>query len=353
MKNLFKYATKELSQDAFLRWLFENYEDQYLGPVVVDFINTFTADQYEPKLRPQLSLKYGDITKLKTCAQKNDIDVTIEFESKAFDGHRYIVIEDKTGSNEHKQLVKYNKKIDDWSFSEGHSSSDSVYKLYYKTQMISEDESQRIKEAGWVQFDIEKINKFFLKYVNFEYSDVLRDYAQNVRDIFDDYKRVSDKPMSEWSFTNWETYFNDLFKGYNHAFFTYHGLYGSLRVYADIKGNKYLTYTAFEIRVRGNLELYFHPGFVVNDKQEWSIKALNLSEEQDGIKTTCENELEELRTYIKNQEDKSLKRANTIKTFARIKDGDIDYQNMSLEDVSNKLLAIVKKFINLIAGFKE
>ena len=77
MKNLFKYATKELSQDAFLRWLFENYEDQYLGPVVVDFINTFTADQYEPKLRPQLSLKYGDITKLKTCAQKNDIDVTI------------------------------------------------------------------------------------------------------------------------------------------------------------------------------------------------------------------------------------------------------------------------------------
>ena len=25
MKNLFDYATKELSQDAFLRWLFENY----------------------------------------------------------------------------------------------------------------------------------------------------------------------------------------------------------------------------------------------------------------------------------------------------------------------------------------
>ncbi|SDA24790.1 hypothetical protein SAMN02910447_02632 [Ruminococcus sp. YE71] len=26
MKNLFDYATKELSQDAFLRWLFENYD---------------------------------------------------------------------------------------------------------------------------------------------------------------------------------------------------------------------------------------------------------------------------------------------------------------------------------------
>ena len=26
MKNLFDYATKELSQDAFLRWLFENHD---------------------------------------------------------------------------------------------------------------------------------------------------------------------------------------------------------------------------------------------------------------------------------------------------------------------------------------
>ncbi len=26
IKNLFNYATKELSQDAFLRWLFENYK---------------------------------------------------------------------------------------------------------------------------------------------------------------------------------------------------------------------------------------------------------------------------------------------------------------------------------------
>ena len=30
MKNLFDYATKELSQDAFLRWLFENYDCELL-----------------------------------------------------------------------------------------------------------------------------------------------------------------------------------------------------------------------------------------------------------------------------------------------------------------------------------
>lgn len=27
MKNIFDFATRELSQDAFLRWLLENYDD--------------------------------------------------------------------------------------------------------------------------------------------------------------------------------------------------------------------------------------------------------------------------------------------------------------------------------------
>ena len=30
MKNIFDYATRELSQDAFLRWLFENFDDTEL-----------------------------------------------------------------------------------------------------------------------------------------------------------------------------------------------------------------------------------------------------------------------------------------------------------------------------------
>ncbi|MCR4917400.1 MAG: hypothetical protein K5912_00455, partial [Alphaproteobacteria bacterium] len=40
-KNLFDYATKELSQDAMLCWLFANYKDSELSGVVVDLLNGF------------------------------------------------------------------------------------------------------------------------------------------------------------------------------------------------------------------------------------------------------------------------------------------------------------------------
>ena len=41
MKNLFDYATKELSQDAFLMWLFANYDDPKIGILANDILGTF------------------------------------------------------------------------------------------------------------------------------------------------------------------------------------------------------------------------------------------------------------------------------------------------------------------------
>ena len=43
MKNLFNYATKELSQDAFLMWLFENYDDSELGEIANALLGNFRA----------------------------------------------------------------------------------------------------------------------------------------------------------------------------------------------------------------------------------------------------------------------------------------------------------------------
>ena len=47
MKNLFDFANKELSQDAFLRWLFENYncENEKVRKTCERVFNKFT---YEP-----------------------------------------------------------------------------------------------------------------------------------------------------------------------------------------------------------------------------------------------------------------------------------------------------------------
>ena len=132
MENIFDFATKELSQDAFLRWLFENYYDEELGDIVVDFINYFTNKRYDEMNYPaQLNLKKDDIKEIKTKAQLENIDVTVDIYFK--DGNREhisLVIEDKTFSNVGKnQLEDYNKKIQNWKYGKL-TPKECVYKIF-------------------------------------------------------------------------------------------------------------------------------------------------------------------------------------------------------------------------------
>ena len=143
MVNLFDVATKELSQDAFLRWLFENYDrDDQFRKIVVDFISFLTKGQQGG--RDQIVLEPGDITELKTFAQVDDVDIAIDFYSEKFTGKRTIVIEDKTTSDEHNQLETYNDKIKKkWKYDNGMTSDECVYKVFYKTNLIYEEELDR------------------------------------------------------------------------------------------------------------------------------------------------------------------------------------------------------------------
>ena len=73
MKNLFAYATKELSQDAFLRWLFENYdcENEKVREVCEKLFKAFT--------QKELDFSKIDKDSLRTVAQWKNIDVSIWF----------------------------------------------------------------------------------------------------------------------------------------------------------------------------------------------------------------------------------------------------------------------------------
>ena len=124
MKNLFDYATKELSQDAFLRWLFENYncENEEVVKFCKKVFNAFTNNE----------LNFLKIEELTTTAQWNKIDVSIWFKCSGKD--YLIVVEDKTTSEEHNQLEDYNKKIDahcDWLIQNNERKIEQVYKVFY------------------------------------------------------------------------------------------------------------------------------------------------------------------------------------------------------------------------------
>lgn len=148
-KNLFDYATKELSQDAMLCYLFANYNDPELSAVVVDLLNNFC----------DLNLSSTDINEIEIQKQWKKIDLRVDIEIKGKDKKIALFIEDKTGSNEHNQLKNYNQEIDN------QRNDYEIRKVYYKTSLILDEEEERIKEANentntdfpWQIFDIEKI----------------------------------------------------------------------------------------------------------------------------------------------------------------------------------------------------
>lgn len=182
MANLFNYATKELSQDAFLRWLFESFNDtECLKPIVIDFIHTFTQGQKEENRKP-LDLSIADIDRIVTFSQVDHIDVAIDIFLKPNNNHITLVIEDKTDTEEHKQLDTYNNKIETWK---GYDKpvKESVYKIFYKTNIIFEDEQRRVNAANWTYFDINDINNFFKKYKNKTNERILNDYIDHIEEL--------------------------------------------------------------------------------------------------------------------------------------------------------------------------
>ena len=208
MKNLFDYATKELSQDAFLRWLFENYncENESVKKAFRILFNSFTSNKFKDK----------EITDLKTVAQWKNIDISIWFKS---DGEEnLIVIEDKTGSGIHDdQLEKYNKKIkehNDYWKSRGKiyrterylENSENIFKVFYKTNIIDQWERSNAHKCGWENiYDIYSIHDLFSK-IDTD-NEILGYYKEYIEKIHSNAKRKS--PPSEWSLLSWHSFFND------------------------------------------------------------------------------------------------------------------------------------------------
>ncbi|MCQ2478488.1 MAG: hypothetical protein MJ091_04665 [Clostridia bacterium] len=98
MKNLFDYATKELSQDAFLRWLFENFDCE-------DNLSLKEASQQV--LKKLCKICDEEIIEVKTYSQWHKVDIftVIKTDKRII----ALFIEDKVFSGEHNQLSRYNE----------------------------------------------------------------------------------------------------------------------------------------------------------------------------------------------------------------------------------------------------
>lgn len=133
--NIFNFATKELSQDAFLCYLLEfskeeykKYEKEHI------FANIFLKN-----ILNKFSLDI-EVKKLEIKKQYNNIDILL-----ILNNEYYIIIEDKTFTSERKkQIISYKDKLkkilenDKVNFDE-----EKIYGLYFK---IGDECLQRIEE---------------------------------------------------------------------------------------------------------------------------------------------------------------------------------------------------------------
>ena len=232
MKNIFEFATRELSQDAFLRWLLENYDDAELKDVAGDLLNEFCE------------IDIQDIKDVNTTAQWCNIDISAWITLK--DGSKAaLFIEDKTYSEEHNQLDNYDNHINRCE-----NEYARIYKIFYKTDIISDNEKTRINNTKntnkWRVYSIKEILPLFEKYI---YSDnlILRQYAEHVVNV---YQATQNTKMPESDGTHidylkWISYFEktvkpQLLEGYQDKckfFITKAGQYPY--VYMSIEKNGY------------------------------------------------------------------------------------------------------------------
>ena len=203
MNNLFDFATKELSQDAFLRWLIEcaNVNDA-IASVSKAFLKWLTG-------------RDGEVNVVRTVAQWHRIDIVAELFYPETNEAVLLAIEDKVDMEEHdNQLKRYGGLLDPqdgkWSYDKKNVGKIcQPIKAFYKTALLDPDEQNRVKEAKWKIIELDRIVEFFRDYLNFGHSEIIRHYAAHILRRQKDSKEISLLPMTGWNIVNFQTWFRE------------------------------------------------------------------------------------------------------------------------------------------------
>ena len=199
--NIFDYATSELSQDAFLTWLIQwadkdyLHTDKYLNACAISFV--------------QELLEKGNSYKVETVEagrQWNNIDVWALVNNEYF-----LVIEDKKGTKEHSdQLNRYSE------IAKNHyKKSDIKIKLVY-FKMEEQGKYSDIKDAGFSIFQRSKMLSILEHYINStekpKQNDIIVDYHKNLENLNKKINSYSTKPLNEWYWYSWQGFYSELQK---------------------------------------------------------------------------------------------------------------------------------------------
>ncbi len=184
--NIFKFATSELSQDAFICWLVShvNYlEDMKLNKCAKDFVALLHNIRH--KDTPITGDDVKEIKELKQQYFHTDVYFQAIINISNKDYVISFIIEDKMYTSHHSdQLKKYKNQINGDNIEE-----DEIIGIYFKTGYIYPEDEEAKTKYDYEILDYEKLHDFLKKY-----------QIDNL--IFDSYKKYSKEkfyiPYKTW-----------------------------------------------------------------------------------------------------------------------------------------------------------
>lgn len=180
--NLFKYATSELSQDAFICWLMNFADERHYNEDLV--LGDCAKDLLAKIIGTQEDLRITKVTR-----QYKNIDVLLEVNNKY-----NIIIEDKTFSDQHgDQINRYRKTL----VEEGR---DNIICVYYKIV------EQSYEEQTDINISRQDLIELFSKYVNKTNNNIFNDYYEYLLSIDISINRYKTEPIEKWTLENDHAY---------------------------------------------------------------------------------------------------------------------------------------------------
>ena len=192
--NLFTYATKELSQDAFLCWL-ASYALEDAEPD--DALRSCAREMLELFV-PELKGRPFTLQDVERQAGHIDVLLTAELAGTTYKS----IVEDKTYTREHsEQLMRYKEEI------QKKFPGCIPCGVYYKTGFQSD--LSAVHEAKYQYVSLEKMLDLLGRYVEKTDSQILRDYYGYWNTYLENARRYRELPPAQWG-SDQCTYFFDV-----------------------------------------------------------------------------------------------------------------------------------------------
>ena len=188
--NIFHFATKELSQDAFICWLVAcaSHATGDLKKCGLAFVRTLfragassgraSVPVLGPDGKPTSHSGPCDVSDVEEPGRQNNrIDVC--FQARVDGKTVTFVIEDKTGTRDHDdQLERYVQSV-----SSDEQSEDFIKPVYFKTGYVFSDERKDVENKNYCVLEAEKVKRFLARHPATRESEILRQYSEYLGEL--------------------------------------------------------------------------------------------------------------------------------------------------------------------------